>query len=793
VEGAEDAAQVAGQLLGGEVAPAASRAARTKNHSLDPPTGVHLSSSPSMPDSESQLLEALDKIHGTGKFSSCGEVPFFFPEIAVHGEELAFPLSPSQIRYLISKADAAPYGKGEATVLDESVRSCWQIDASHLSFPGKGRWLKYLRSILEEVSETMGVSGKILAKPYKLLIYEKGGHFLPHRDTEKIEAMFGSLIVALPSAHRGGQLFIRHDGEEVEVDFSKRQKEPRFQHAAFFADCEHEVTRVEAGYRVCLVYNLAQKGAKKENLNQNVSVHTAALRPVMKRFRADSDGSLQAILLNHQYTEANFSLNALKNEDYTKAIALMAAAEEAGFVAHLGLVTLHQMGELEGDHGYGSHRGRYDEDESSGGSMGEIYEQSLSIAAWRKPDGGTANLGTYAIETYNLVPETKLDTGDPDEQEEEGFTGNAGCTMDYWYHRAAVVLWPKERAAEILCRYNLHSASELFLAATKRAKKSTKSTEELGAALIAQLQIKSGNGRVFGLPIESLLLGISQIASEQMLTKCFDTLPVEVFSRLETSTWSQIIASFDPGLFESYFAKISAELIREMPGTIVAPLDALLSKKPAHSLTRAVAEKLRFVELPQGRERYYGGRDGKIEKMIHTFFGASHLIETKSTKEHFREQIVQDGSLNHLRTDLSKALLIKTHRRHLSRSGSLFSSICEQAIKQLTAETERDLAPYPDWSRPMDEPTGHYRAKFLNEVYTFMLSPDLECFEIKAKAEIRSKISNHISLEKLDLDQETTKSSIPHTLHLTKNAASYARAVKQRQSDIALLEKLTAL
>jgi len=37
-----------------------------------------------------------------------------------------------------------------------------------------------------------------------MLVYDQGSFFKSHRDTEKTDGMFGTLVVALPSAHRGG-------------------------------------------------------------------------------------------------------------------------------------------------------------------------------------------------------------------------------------------------------------------------------------------------------------------------------------------------------------------------------------------------------------------------------------------------------------------------------------------------------------------------------------------------------------------------------------------------------------
>ncbi|MCB1100031.1 MAG: hypothetical protein KDN22_30990, partial [Verrucomicrobiae bacterium] len=43
-----------------------------------------------------------------------------------------------------------------------------------------------------------------------------------------------------------------------------------------------------------------------------------------------------------------------------------------------------------------------------------------------------------------LLSTEPIGTGDPYDFEEEEYTGNAGATMEYWYHRAATIVWPKE-------------------------------------------------------------------------------------------------------------------------------------------------------------------------------------------------------------------------------------------------------------------------------------------------------------------------------------------------------------
>ena len=48
-----------------------------------------------------------------------------------------------------------------------------------------------------------------------MLVYGKGQFFLPHQDSEKDDAMVGTLVVSLPSAHTGGELVVDHAGQSV--------------------------------------------------------------------------------------------------------------------------------------------------------------------------------------------------------------------------------------------------------------------------------------------------------------------------------------------------------------------------------------------------------------------------------------------------------------------------------------------------------------------------------------------------------------------------------------------------
>ena len=68
--------------------------------------------------------------------------------------------------------------------------------------------------------------------------------------------MVGTLVVTLPSGYTGGELMVGHNEEWKAYRGSKTA----LSLVAFYADCRHEVLRVNSGYRMTLTYNLLLHG-----------------------------------------------------------------------------------------------------------------------------------------------------------------------------------------------------------------------------------------------------------------------------------------------------------------------------------------------------------------------------------------------------------------------------------------------------------------------------------------------------------------------------------------------------
>lgn len=163
----------------------------------------------------SRIHDILATVERPGKFVANGDFQTFPPTLAVEGYgTVSLPLRDENLARLVELADLAPFGRGEKTLVDQNVRNTWQIDASSIQCLDP-EWNVNLSKILQEVARQFGIEEVVSAELYKLLLYESGGFFKQHRDTEKSDGMFATLVIVLPSEFEGGEVVVEHDGETV--------------------------------------------------------------------------------------------------------------------------------------------------------------------------------------------------------------------------------------------------------------------------------------------------------------------------------------------------------------------------------------------------------------------------------------------------------------------------------------------------------------------------------------------------------------------------------------------------
>jgi len=421
------------------------------------------------------LLKALESLSGTP------ETAEFACKIQVPSDDLALqvkdvgnirlPVSATRAKMLIRHAKQAPFGRGEDTVFDKNVRNVWEIAKSRVSID-KRRWNRSLQPALQHIRESLGLpAGRLKAELHKLLIYEQGQFFLPHRDSEKTDAMVASLIVVLPSAHKGGSLIVRHNKRSKRFSI-RNPAEKKLNLLAFYADCTHEVKPVTEGYRVALAYNLTFIAANETDVkNLLPEEDNGPLLSAIENFIQSGENENEVLgshkpgklvyLLDHHYSAKGLSWARLKSSDRLRAQALLQSARKLDMHAFLTLVEMHELWcAYEPDASYGDGFGPYDflddevqgeedaKDNSAGTSadyeLEELIENAAVLTHWVDGDGNTVRYPHLQVMDDELLWTTSSDQFEPFAEDYEGYMGNYGNTLDRLYHRSAVVLWPKK-------------------------------------------------------------------------------------------------------------------------------------------------------------------------------------------------------------------------------------------------------------------------------------------------------------------------------------------------------------
>ena len=364
------------------------------------------------------LEELLRSIDRPGDFCAHGRRFVPMPRLEVDGVgSLSFRVPEAQVRALVEVAERAPYGKGPDTLVDTSVRDCWQIDSTRVRLSGK-TWPDTLAKILDAAAAGLGCpSGRLDAHLYKLLVYETGGFFSPHRDTEKTDGMIATLSISLPTVGSGGELIVRHRDREVRMDMNAGEPS-ELAFAAFYADCTHEVRPVTEGHRLSLVFNLCVRAGDsdtpREAPDYSEQVDEIAKRLVEWRHAEDAADKL-VWLLEHEYSEAGLSFDALKNADAALAQTLARAAERADCELYAAIVHIEEHGDAtyDGDYLHGWDTDGIDAEDME---IGELHDSRHWLAGWVSQDGDQPPFGELSLLPEELLPRGALDEAEPDEQ-----------------------------------------------------------------------------------------------------------------------------------------------------------------------------------------------------------------------------------------------------------------------------------------------------------------------------------------------------------------------------------------
>jgi 2OG-Fe(II) oxygenase superfamily len=740
-----------------------------------------------------------------------------------------FPVTPAKARKLLGLGRPARFGRGEQTLTDPDVRDTWEIP-KHLV---RAEWNDArLKVILATVREELGLpnAAELTADLHSLLVYEQNQHFLAHQDSEKDDSMVGTLVVTLPSSYAGGELMVGHNEEWRAYRGSKTA----LSLVAFYADCRHEVLKVTSGYRITLTYNLLLHGdtSRPDGDDGTVAELADLLRehfgtPVPCYYggpAADPPNRL-VYLLDHEYTPRGLNWRRLKGADASRVALLRTAADRAGCEAVLALAdikTTHSAFAADEGYGYQDWYDEYDEDDDEypGGASGsegeydiqELIDSEVTLTHWTGPDGTRLEETSLSVDGDEVCASTETDGLEAYSAEYEGYMGNWGNTLDRWYHRAAVVVWPRDQAfanrAETSPAWALDELAAIASAGDVPGAQAAVATLAPFWDGALRARTAEASGRVSGLLGKALraaeLVADAEIAAMLLRPFRIENLTdayVNSFGRIadrygqqwtaqllrawfggDQPTWAygggqerpQWVADWLPGLCKGLHATGGA-------GTVAAQrLLDLAWQWIGKDIGSGLA-----LSSPSYRDEKLGG----LGKPLASVLTAAAAIGAASTRDTVSGFIRQSGDAVTV-LEMSALRAAAELPRDGARGDAGFGGLAADCAARLRARLARPQRASGDWS--IELPAGGCTCELCHTLRAFLEDKTRRSFDWPLAKQRRQHVHSRIDAAELPVTHKTRRHGSPYTLVLNKTDALFAREQEAQIRDETDLEWLAA-
>lgn len=718
-----------------------------------------------------------------------------------------FPVTPAKARRLIALGKPARFGRGEDTLTDPEVRDTWEIPVDLV----RATWDPgVLRNALATVKEELGLpnGAELTVDLHSLLVYEPDQFFLRHQDTEKTDEMIGTLVVTLPSSYAGGELMIgRGEGWKA-----YRGSRDSLSLAAFYADCQHEVLKLKSGYRITLTYNLMLRGdtsPRAEGDAGTVAELAALLREHFAAPATTSWGGLRAdpparlvYLLDHEYTPRALNWTRMKGADTRRVPLLRAAAEAAGCEAILGLADVKTTHDAwPADEGYEYPR-YYDEDEEDDYEdepaepeeyeINDLIDTEVSLTHWTGPDGGRLEETSLFVDDTEVCASTPSGDLEPYESDYEGYMGNWGNTLDRWYHRGAIIVWPRTRAfanrAETSPGWALDEIVSMASSGDAAGAREAAATLE---------PVWSGLGRGKPLPpLGKALRAADAVADAKVAAMLLKPFKIGNLTEYDTVTLGQVAARYGQdwtgALLRGWFGDDrpawdrgtgqSEWAARSLPGICAGLRDGGHGGTARRLLDLAWEQIRRDTETglasssPSSRDRKLGELGRPLSSLL-AAASATGATGTLTTISAYIQQLDGDPVAT-LEIAVLRAAADLPAEAVPSPGGARFRDLAADCAARLRGQLDRPRREPGDWSITL--PAGGCTCDLCATLGDFLAAPGRRTLEWPLAKQRRQHVHTRIDTAEIPVTHVTKRQGSPYVLVLRKTDDLFAAEQKAR-------------
>lgn len=487
------------------------------------------------------------------------------------------------------------------------------------------------------------------------------------------------------------------------------------------------------------------------------------------------------------------------------------------------------------DYGYRKRRwGRgYEEEEAEGEDDGsedfeviDVCDWRHYVAQWRDRRDQPVGFGEIPLEPGELLPTGALDDEKPNTQRLMEASGNEGASFERSYHRAALVLWRRERYAEVLLQAGVAAALPLL-----REKVEAGSAKDAPAALrkeaasLARQLVKSwaaapeDGWRQPARPDkrDGMINLLAQLGDVDLLVKFISEVVIRDYDGSDNAALVECAGILGAGATGKLYAELARQHTRHLHGQCVELLEDLVrsGQKPLKRLRKsadadtglkpvanasddaawrgaltqiaeAIVGKLDEIGKRQQENEWIDWRRAEKARPMSAAFIAKLLnaleaFDATALRVAAAEKFAARPAVFDPVTILVPAL------RSVALSDDAATRLWEHSTEFLLKRSECPPEAPRDWRQDVKLSCACADCR---ELQAFTVDPVERQHRFRVRQDRRQHLHQQIEHHGLDMTHQTDRVGSPQTLVCTKNRRSYQRRCGEYRKDIAALASL---
>ena len=431
--------------------------------------------------------------------------------------------------------------------------------------------------------------------------------------------------------------------------------------------------------------------------------------------------------------------------------------------------------------------------DSDGYELDELIDWTITLDRWIEPSRTRAETIATSVDDVEVCSSTPSAALRPYASEYEGYMGNYGNTMDRWYRRCGLVVWPRHRAFTVRAEASPMWALDTLSAHVRAA--DITGAQELAATVTPfwhAVAVRDERSRLFAKALR-IARALDQPALAAMLLKPF---PVDKVTRADAPALSALVDWYgEPwgrDLVDVWFAhpqrgSASGGAARA-PWVVSLPrlCESLAAAGPTGTATACLLVEGSWRWLRDAVERRRGvsppsRRNEALAELARPTLGVLESTAVIADAE-LRDEAV--GLLRQQGDDLLPclvaALRAATVLPQATRTAAGLDDLARHCAGRLDTRLARPPRPDSDWS--IDLPASCH-CDLCALLGRFLADAARRVFEWPLAQERRRHVHSRLDADELPVRHQTRRTGRPYTLVLTKTEAIFERERQARRRD----------